>query len=599
MAPCLTVVVAQQAASGGATSLMVDLLLTLAAAAAVTIVFKRFGLSTIPGYLITGAIIGPSALALISSAENVQAISGLAILLLMFTIGLQLDFAGIRSGMVSILSIGLGSTLATWAVGIPVGMAFGFSAPAALVLGMAMSMSSTAVAMGVLQQRREVNRVQGRLCIGVSVTQDLLSIAILALMPPIAVWAGGQSAGSAPGLVTGLSGGPLADLLVSGVVAMLAVGLMIIIGRHALPKLLREAARGGASETLLVVASAVAFAAAALTTYVGIGPALGAFLAGFMLATTPFRHQLAGQLAPLRELFMAVFFTVVGLNMNVPAVMDAWWLVPIGLATLFAVKGTIIALSTWAGGANAATSLQTGALLTQAGEFSLVVLAAAAMSGVIPAEQQPLIIAVVVLSLIVTPWCYDVAKLAAPALARFPAAPWVRSGALVDRAPTPGTGGAEAEGATAPTAGGVIIAGFGLVGRAVADRLKIAGIPYTIVELNPGTVRKQGSLGRAIVYGDISNPEVLESAGIRTAAAIVITIPDDDAILLACQAIRAISPSIFIAVRTSFLSNAFLATNAGADHVTVAEVATAEAMAKQVMQQLEKRNAATSGAARP
>lgn len=592
MAICLTTLLAQQSSSGGAASLMVDLLLTLAAAACITIIFKRFGLATIPGYLITGAIIGPSALALISSPENVQAISGLAILLLMFTIGLQLDLAGIRSGMVSILSIGLGSTLATWAIGIPVGMAFGLSAPAALVLAMAMSMSSTAVAMGVLQPRREVNRIQGRLCIGVSVTQDLLSIAILALMPPIAMWAGQQASGSAPGLVTGLSGGPLADLLVSGVVAMLAVALMIIVGRHALPKLLREAARGGAAETLLVVASAVALAAAALTTYVGIGPALGAFLAGFMLATTPFRHQLAGQLAPLRELFMAVFFTVVGLNMNVPSVLDAWWVVLVGVATLFAVKGTILAISTWAGGASAATGLQTAALLTQAGEFSLVVFAGAAISGIIPEAQQPVMIAVVVLSLILTPWAYDLSKLVSPALSRFPAAPWIKSSALVERAGGPG--GADSAGAAEPANAGVIVAGFGLVGRAVVDRLQIAEIPYTIVELNPGTVRKQGSLGRAIVYGDISNPEVLESAGVRTADAIIITIPDDDAILVACQAIRAIAPNIFIAARTSFLSNAFLAANAGADHVTVAEVATAEAMAKQVMQQLEKRAAAAA-----
>ncbi len=572
---------------------MLDLLLTLAAAACITIAFKRMGLATIPGYLVTGAIIGPSAFGLIHSPENVQAISGLAILLLMFTIGLQLDLAGIRSGMVSILAIGLSSTLATWLIGIPVGMAFGLSAPASLVLAMAMSMSSTAVAMGVLQPRREVNLVQGRLCIGVSVTQDLLSIAVLALMPPIAMWAGRHVAGSSPGLIRGLGAGPLWDLVASGIVAITVVGLMVVVGQRLLPIVLREAARRGASDTLLVVVAAVALAAAALTTFVGIGAALGAFLAGFMLAATPFRHQLAGQLAPLRELFMAIFFTVVGQNMNIPAVLDSWWVVLAGLAALFAVKGTILVAFTWAGGASAPTSLLAGALLTQAGEFSLVVLAAAAVSGVIAAEQQPVIIAVVVLSLVVTPWAYDLAKLPARPLSAIPLAVWIKSQALYDGPPAPTVdpgeqGESGEEHASPPTPGGVIIAGFGLVGRAVADRLRVAGIPYTIVELNPGTVRKQGSLGRAIVYGDVANPEVLESAGVRTADAVILTIPDEGAILRACHAIREISPEVLIAVRTSFLSDAFQATSAGADHVTVAEVATAEAMARQVVDWLGK-----------
>jgi len=265
----------------------------------------------------------------------------------------------------------------------------------------------------------------------------------------------------------------------------------------------------------------------------------------------------------------------------------------LGLGALFAVKGTILVLATWAGGATAQTSLLTGALLTQAGEFSLVVLAAAAAFGILPADQQPIIIAVVVLSLIVTPWAYDLAKLSGRRLSRVPLAVWITSNSLregaLPREAADGEWSARDSNESAGRVGGVIVAGFGLVGRAVADRLRIAGIPFTIVELNPGTVRKQGSLGRAIVYGDIANPEVLENAGIRTADAIIMTIPDDDAILVACQAIRTISPDIFIAARTSYLSNAFLATNAGADHVTVAEVATAETMARQVLESLAKR----------
>lgn len=603
--PSALSLLAQHAATGAGRSPVLDLLILLAAAGVVTMGLRRLGFSTIPGYLITGAIIGPSALALITDPGNIKLISDLAILLLMFTIGLHLDLGAIRAGMVNIIVVGVATTVAVALALWPIGMAFGLSAPAALTVGMALSMSSTAVVLGMLQARREIHRVHGRLCIGIAIMQDLLAVIVLALLPPIAIWAGQAPGGALVHLRDGPDVSRLGDLLVSAGFAIGGLALMLAFGKYLLPRLLREATRGGGTggaDELLVVSSAVALGAAVLTYLVGIGPALGAFLAGFLLASTPFRHQLAGQLSPLRNLFMAVFFTVTGLAIDPMVILHSWWVVGMGVGVLLLLKFAIVSVGCWAGGATAPVSLMAAALLSQAGEFSLVVVAAAGPRGksIIPGFAEPTLIAIVVLSLILTPMMRALAAALGPRVAKVHPAAWITSPALREPQERRRVAPAAAPAADAPSdhpprqRGHVIVAGYGIVGRAVADRFEVDGVPFVVVELNPATVRRQTTLGKSIIYGDIANPEVLESAGIREADAVVITIPDDDAVLRACHTIKTMNPAVFISARTSFLSSAFMATTVGADDVTVAEVATAEAMAKQVIKRVRERAASTA-----
>jgi len=157
--------------------------------------------------------------------------------------------------------------------------------------------------------------------------------------------------------------------------------------------------------------------------------------------------------------------------------------------------------------------------------------------------------------------------------------------------PSPGTVPGEGSTAAAAGFGPVIIAGFGPVGRNLAERFAAIGVPITLIELNSTTVRKQSTLGRTIVYGDVTNPEVLESAGIAEAEAVIITIPDEDAMLRACSTVRRLAPKVFLAARTNYLSTGLKAKAAGADHVTVEEIATAEAMAKEILERLRARAA--------
>lgn len=565
--------------AGATGGMAIDLLIVLACAGAVAIVLGRLKLSAIPGYLIAGAIIGPSALGLIDSDDRIAEIADLAIVLLMFGIGLHLDVAGMRRGALPLVLLGVGSTVGSTLLIWPVAIAFGVSWPGALAIAMAMSMSSTAVVLRVIQSRRELARAYGRLSFGVLLIQDLIVIGMLAFLPTLA-----DLGGVAPAAADGT---PSQGLLVVMGETMLRVGgvaAMLVLGKLALPRLMVEASRKSAPEVMLVVAAAVALGAAVGAGALGLSPALGSFIAGFLLASTPFRFQVSGQMSPLRDLFMAVFFTAVGLQVDLATIGPLFWAVLIGTVAVVVLKAFAIGGTAWVVGAGASPAMQSGLSLSQAGEFTLVVLGAAAVVGLVEGTALSVSIAVVVVSLIATPGLMGVARTLESRVAKFGVAPWVRDAAFVDTPKDPTKpDGPDIQRAPA------IIAGYGPVGRAVADKLVAEGVPVTIIELNTRTVRTQRGMGRSIVYGDVTNPEVLESAGVHDADAVLLTIPDQEAMLRACRAVRAMNPNAFIAARANVLSKGLMAQELGADHVTVEEIATADTMAEQVLEQLKKR----------
>ncbi len=585
----------------------ISLLILLATAGLVATLGRRLRVGTIAGYLIAGTLIGPHALGLVQQSENTDAIGHLATILLMFTIGLHLDLSGLRGGLVPTLAVGTVSTVLVSLVGWPIAMALGASPAGALAIAMALSMSSTAVVLRVLEQRRELRGLRGRLIFGVLIVQDMLALAFMAVLPLLAAWGGSPAPGAAE------AGPPDGANLLMAARAIAGIVALIVLGRLVFPRLLQEAARGASSEVLLVVSAALALGAAVFTGWLGFSPELGAFLAGFLLAGTPFRYQLAGQLAPLRDLFLAVFFTAVGLQLRLGAVAQDWWLVLLGVAVVLTVKSLLVGATAWAAGATGAVAVHTGVALAQGGEFSLVILRQAGPegNGILGESAFALAVAVVVVSLMITPGLLIAARWLSERTGRIRPAPWIRASAL--RGDGPGVklaepiarpeplpdqesseSGASPAGAPAATAharGRAIVAGFGPVGRAVADVLERRGIALTIIELNPRTVRRQAGLGRRMVYGDASNTEVLESAGLTEADAVILTMPDEEATLQACRVIRGLRPDIFIAARANVLSKALQAMQLGADHVVVEEMAAAEAMAAQVLHKIEQRAA--------
>lgn len=578
------------ASSTGSSRLALDLLAILSAAGLVALVARKVGLATIPCYLIAGAIIGPHALGAAGVGEGgSEGISSLATVMLMFTIGLHLDINGLRGGLVSIALVTVISAALTVLVAWPVGMLFDLSPPAALAVGMAVSISSTAVVLQILEQKREIHLVQGRTALGVLVLQDMLVPLLMAAVPLLAAWAGGSDRHGPPQSTSKIASEAL--------IAIGGVSALVIVGRMALPRILRAAAFS--QEVLLVVSAAVALASAVATAALKFSPELGAFLAGFLLASTPFRYQLAGMLAPLRDLFLAIFFTAIGLELSIQTLLSGWWIVILATLATVVGKGLLTGVTAWAAGASGAVAVFLALSLAQGGEFSLVLLAQARAANILTVNQTALAIATIVVTLMITPNLMQLARRLMPAARRVPPAWWIRKSMLRDATahpqvePEPGAAADNAgESTGGPALGSLaIVAGFGPVGRAVADTLEKRGVIVTVIELNPRTVEKQHAMGRSIVYGDAGIPDVLHKAGLDRAEAIVLTMPDEEAVLRACRVIRQNKPDIFIAARLNVLSKALQAMQQGADHTVVEELATAEAMAKQVIIKLEQRAA--------
>lgn len=550
--------------------LALDVLAILAAAALAVLGLRRFPAATIPGYLLAGALIGPHALGLVGYGEQSQSAWQFATVLLLFTIGLQLDPAGVRGGVVPTLAVGFAGTLAFVLTGWPVAWLLGIPAPGALAVVMALAMSSTAVVLRLLEQRRELHRLHGRICFGASLAQDLMVLGVMPLIPLLAIWAGGTARLMLPDVGT--------VLLRIG-----AIAGIVVLGRLVFPRMLTAAA--WSPEVLLVVSAAVALGAAVATASLGFSPELGAFLAGFLLAGTPFRYQLAGQLVPLRDLFLAVFFTALGLELDPVVVLEGWGVVLIGTLALLGIKGGVLALMAWAAGVSAPVALTVGAALFQAGEFSLVLLAQARHQGAVYPDHAALATAVVVLSLVLTPAVMWWGRRLANALRTVPPAPWARRH-VDDLASGPDDAPPREEPRPVTRA---IVAGFGPVGRAVADALERQDVHVTVIELNPRTVSRQQALGRAIVYGDASNRGVLERAGLAQADAVILTMPDEDAVMRACRLIRLARPDIFIAARVNTLARALEARQLGADHALAEELAMAQVMAVDLLSWLVRR----------
>ncbi len=567
------------AVGGAVNPLLGDLVVILVMAGLVSLIFQKLRLSAIPAYLVAGALIGPGLLGIISTDEHVASISQLAIVLLMFGIGLHMDAGVLRGGFASIMGVGVVSCVIVTGVVTAGAMAFGQPAPAAILIGAGISMSSTAAVMRLLQQRRQLRDLHGRVAFGSLIVQDLYAIVALAAVPLLVAWA--MARGDLPAAADGVEqSGAVSVLLPRMLLAVGGIAAIVVLGRRLLPRVLLSAARGSHGELVLIIGAAAALGSAALTSALGLSAELGAFLAGFLLASTPARHQLMGQLAPVRDLFIPVFFVAVGLGVDLNAALSMWWIVLLVLVLVFAVKTLVIAVSAWSFGFSGPVAVMAGLVLAQTGEFTLLTVSVGSAKGLIGPEAMAVVTTVVALSLIFTPTIIALAPRVASLFVGVPLPAWKRHQ----------LGDVGAEGASAEsTKLRAIIAGFGPVGRELYTRLEQAGFDCTIIELNPDTVHRQRGLGRRVIYGDAANPDVLEEAGVETADAVLLTMPDHNAMLGACQLVRSAAPQAFVAVRSGFLSRGMQATALGADYVAVDEIAAASVMADEVCSKLGER----------
>jgi CPA2 family monovalent cation:H+ antiporter-2 len=503
---------------------------------------ERLRQSAIVGYLLAGALVGPGALGLVSQPKLVQSLSELGIALLLFTIGLEFSARRLVSlGRLAIVG-GIMQILATAAVFGGLAWAAGSPPRAALTLGLLAAPSSTATVLRLLTDRTDLDTPRGRGAMGILLLQDL------ALVPMVlAVTALGRGA-SGQGMMTEIG-------VAAGFFLLLAV-LFYATSRFVLPRALREAGRTRSREILVLFAVVLALGAMWVAHALEVSPALGAFIAGMLLAESPFATQLRSNIGTLRVLFVTLFFASVGMLADIAWIRQHWLLVTLAVVHIVLLKAAIVWGIARALGQTHRHAVAMGFYLAQIGEFSLMLAAVALAAGAIDAEGYQLVISACILSLMVTPMLVALAPRAGAAGESL----FIRAGLASP---------AEQVAATrrAALSGHVIVVGYGPAGRSVVEAVQAIGVPVLILELNQQTVREAQAAGLTAHLGDACRDEVLEHAGLASASALVITAPDYDATLAAIRHAVALAPHVPVIVRARYHRFARDFSEAGASFV--------------------------------
>jgi len=507
-----------------------ELLVFLVAAVVVVPIFQRLRASPVLGYLAVGIVIGPHGLGrlvgdypwlgfgVIADVEQAQAFGELGIMFLMFLIGLELSGERLWTMRHAVFGLGF-AQVATCAAAIGLlAWAWGNAPPAALLLGLCLAMSSTAVVLQLLSERGELQTRLGRAAVAILVFQDLAVVPILFLVGVL-----GQEARGAVWIELGLALGR----------AVLAIGLILVAGRWLLRPLFRRIAELRNQELFVALCLLAALGTALATGYAGLSTALGAFLAGLVLAETEFRHQIEAEIASFKGLLIGLFFVAVGMSVDLLVVADALAMVALSVLGMFAIKACLIAGAARLFRHPWHVAAPLGLLLGQGGEFGFLIVNLAISNGAIPDPAGKFVILTVTLTMVLTP----VAAVAARRLAI----------ALRQRGQSKRLSHAEA--ALAELEGHVVIAGLGRVGKTVALAMEARRQPFVAGDMDAEEVERNHAAGRQVFYGDASRLEFLKRLGIEHAAALVVAFDDPELAKRLVKAARQEWPALPIFAR--------------------------------------------------
>ncbi|OGD12537.1 MAG: hypothetical protein A2W20_07355 [Candidatus Aminicenantes bacterium RBG_16_66_30] len=521
-----------------------EFVIVLAASVLIIYLSHKLRLPSVVGFLLTGVLIGPGGLSLVKNTGTVNVLAEIGVVMLLFTIGLEFEPVRLKRIRRDFWAGGGLQVLLTTSVTVLVLVLLKFPPREALFYGFLVSLSSTAVVLKILADRGETDAPQGRISLGVLIFQDIAIVPMIAVVPVLAN-AGGFSLG-AVGLRFGLSA--------------LAIGTAFFLARFLMPRVLHLVVRTRVREVFLIATLFIVLGMALLTSSLGLSLALGAFLAGVILAESDYSHQVVSDIVPFKNVFNSLFFISVGMLLDVSAVWEFRSLVLILVAAILVVKFSVVVLTVGLLGYGSRIAVMTGLALAQIGEFSFVLAGVGRDNGLLAGDIFQAFVASSILTIVATPFLIQ----AGPALAARGerALPWKKRAVQ------------DASGPVCDLEGHVIIAGFGLNGRNLAHVLKEAGIGYFIIELNPVTVREAAAEGELIIFGDVSSRTILVEAGARRAKGIVFAISDPIVTRRGVKAIRELNPDLFIIVRTRYASEIEELLKLGADDVIPEEFET-------------------------
>jgi glutathione-regulated potassium-efflux system protein KefB len=490
----------------------------LGAAAIAVPAFRFAGLSAILGYLVAGIAIGPSGFAYFTDPSTLFGIAEIGVVMFLFVIGLELKISQLIAMRRDIAWLGTLQMIPTALALMGLLMLFGTGWNAALTIGIALSLSATSIALQILQERRHMQRPYGKKVFSILLYQDLSVVPILAFVPLLAVGANAPAGGM--------------DFAASAGKAIMAILGIVVAGRYLLNPMFRVLARLKSHEIMTVAALLVVLGAAWIMSFVGMSMALGAFLAGILLAESNFRHELEADIEPFRGLLLGLFFMSVGMLIDLGFVWQNALLVLGATLGLVLVKFLICVVIGISEKAPATSYLRAASLLTPAGEFSFVILPLAATIGILSGQEQKLFMAVAAFSMFFGPL---VSKAIDFYVSRLEAKRNAAGPAFVE----------DFEGAD----GRALVIGFGRFGQVVNQVLLTSGTDVTVIDNDMEMIEAAGSFGFKVYFGDGTRLDVLRAAGASEAEVICICIDDKEAAVTMTEIVRINFPQAKLLVR--------------------------------------------------
>ena len=531
----------------GHVPLLDELAIVAALAVVVTVLLSRLKLPTVAGLLLAGALLGPFGLGLVRSVHAIEVLAEIGVVLLLFSIGLEFSLARLRDVLRQValggaLQVGLTTGVVT-AVAVVLGQPVGRG----LFYGFAFALSSTAIVLRALSERRELDAPHGKFIVGTLIFQDLCVVPMVLIVPLLGGAAPAGQAAASIGLALAKA-------------AVVVVGT-VLVARFVVPKILGWVDASRSREVFLLAILALCIGTAWLTSMVGLSLALGAFLGGMVVADTEYSHRAMGDILPLRDAFVSVFFVSLGMLFDVRVVASQPLLV-LGLLGGFLIfKGLLATLSAMAMRFPSRVAWLAGVGLAQFGEFGFVLSRLAQQNHVVDEAAVSPLLAAGIASMFLT-----------PLLVR--AAPHITAG---ERLLAPlerliGVRSIDEADETRKLENHVIIIGFGVAGLLTARTLQTAGAPFVVLELNADNVRRGKALGLPVYYGDATSEEALGHAHLAEARQVVLLMNDPQAAQRVVDMLRRVAPHVPVLMRTRYLAERQGLLDIGARDVVAEEV---------------------------
>ncbi len=501
----------------------------LGAAVVAVPIFKRLGLGSVLGYLAAGLAIGPFGLGLFSDSGAILQVAELGVVMFLFVIGLEMQPSKLWNLRGQIFGLGLTQVVLCGALLTGAGVLYGFSPVVALIAAMGFVLSSTAIVMQILNERRETSTEAGQRVVSILLLEDLTIVPLLALVALLAPGRGASAHG--------------AHWMPVGV-ALASIVVLVAAGRWVLNPLFRVLAKAKAREVMTAASLLVVLGSALLMQWGGLSMALGAFLAGVMLSESTFRHQLETDIEPFRGILLGLFFLGVGMSLDLAAVAREWPSILAIVLIFMLLKSAAVYTLARVLKAPHNEALTRAALLIQGGEFAFVLYSAAAAAGIFDARTSSILSASVIVSMALTPvvmlelrWFLD---------KRVPS----MKGVEIARNLT----------------GHALLIGFGRFGQIAGQALLARGFKLSIIEIDTDMIRDARGFGYMVFYGDGTRPDVLATAGAGTAQVIMVCVDDPDAIERIVRIAKSQFPDAQVLARAYDRPHALKLEHAGVDY---------------------------------